>query len=188
MNSIIRITDFTKEYPKHKVVIKNLNITKRINILVGKNGSGKSTLLKAIAKLIAFNGEIVTDKKVCYMSEVAMYPKDISLDTFLSHLREISLSKTTRLLTDNLLENFSLLDKLNNSLDSLSKGMKAKINIVQCLMEEADIYLLDEPLSGLDKTSAKWLINYLKKSDKMYIISTHLDSDFNNICDEVFHL
>lgn len=188
MNMIIEVSNFKKQYHNHLVELKDIVITKRVNILVGKNGSGKSTMLNAIAKLISYEGKVFCNQKICIMSETVSYPKDIELDTFLKHLNCISRNKLSESDIIDLLVSFNLKDKMKEKLNNLSKGMRAKVNIVQCLMEKADVYLLDEPLSGLDKDGVKCLLNYIDKSDKIFIISTHLEEDFNNICDEVFYL
>ncbi len=188
MNTIIEIKDFKKQYHNYLVSIKDITFTKRVNLLVGKNGSGKSTLLKGMAKLINHEGQILNDCKISFMSEFVSYPLDLDLNTFLTQLNKISMNLLSENEMTNLLVNFRILDKLNESLHSLSKGMKAKVNVIQCLMEDADIYLLDEPISGLDKLGVKSLIEYIKASKKMFVISTHLDNDFKEICDEVFYL
>ena len=188
MNLIIEINNFKKQYTNQLVVIKDIKITKRVTLIIGKNGSGKSTLLKAIAKLIEYEGEIRCDNKICFMSERVSYPIDLELDTFLLHLSKISIDPIEEDKREELMFNFSLENKKREKISSLSKGMAAKVNVIQCLTEKADIYLLDEPLSGLDKDGVKSLTNYIKSSDKVFIISTHLNNDFKDICDEVFYL
>ncbi len=188
MNSKIEVRDFQKNYRNQQVIIADLVIKKRVNLLIGKNGSGKSTLLKSIANLITYEGTISTNKRICYMSESVSYPNDISLDDFLHNLMQISRNESSEKEIANLLKIFHLDDKVNQILNTYSKGMKAKVNIVQCLMEKADIYLLDEPFSGLDKEGVACLIDYIKKSPKSFLISTHLNNDFKEISDEVFYL
>lgn len=188
MNMIIKVKGFKKQYLNHLVILEDMSITKRVNLLIGQNGSGKSTLLKAIANMIKYEGEITSEGKVCIMNEVVSYPLDLDLKTFLIELNNISVNKVSEEVILKLLTSFNLEDKQDEKLQYLSKGMAAKVNIVQCLMEEADIYLLDEPFSGLDKEGVKCLVNYIKKDSSIFIISTHLDNDFKEICDEVFYL
>ncbi len=188
MNSIIEIKNFQKEYSNQLVRLEDITLTKRVNLLVGKNGSGKSTLLKAIAQLINYKGDIICEKKICLMNEIVNYPLDLELDTFLRYLNKISNNPSSEEEINKLLVSFNLNHKLKEKLHCLSKGMASKVNLVQCLMEKADIYLLDEPLSGLDKLGVECLINYIKQSDSTFVISTHLNSDFKEICEEVFYL
>ncbi len=181
MNSLIKITAFQKQYQHHLVVIDDFEIKQGITLLVGKNGSGKSTLLKAIAHFISYEGTIENIGKVCLMSEIVVYPQDIDVITFLNHLNNISEDKKTVNEIDYLLTIFNLLDKKRALISNLSKGMKGKINLLQCLMEKADIYLLDEPLSGLDKAGITQLINYLKRAHSNFVISTHSPKAFADL-------
>ncbi len=188
MNSVIEIREFKKQYRNHLVELPNIIVTKRISLLVGENGSGKTTLLKGIANLLKYEGEIITNKKLCFMSELVTYPVDIDLITFLNHLNNISDNKLNNEDLTELLKSFKLFEKQDELISNLSKGMKAKINIIQCLMEKAELYLLDEPLSGLDKDGIYQLMNYLEKSSNYFLISTHLPSAFEKIVDETYYL
>lgn len=188
MKYIIKITNFKKKYRLEEVKIKDFIIKHKISLLVGKNGSGKSTILRSISGLINYEGDIDIAGKVSYMSEFPYFPIDLTVYQFINSLKRIS----RRCLPENeitkMLETFNLFDKQDLLLSSLSKGMKAKVNLIQCLMEEVDIYLLDEPMSGLDKEGVQSLINYIKDSSKNYIISTHLVDDFKELSYEVIDL
>ncbi len=188
MKYLIRVTNFIKKYRNEEVIIKNFIINERITLLVGKNGSGKSTILRAIGNFIKYEGIIEVNGKVSYMSEFPSFPNDLTVNDFIYSLRNISKLEVDNKEVDNLLKLFKLERKRDELLLNLSKGMKAKVNLIQCLIEEADIYLLDEPISGLDKDGVKCLIKYINKSDKYYVISTHLIKDFNEIRSEVISL
>lgn len=188
MNSVIRVENFVKRYQKETVIIEKIMIVKRVNLIVGKNGSGKSTLLKAIAGLIKYEGNIDNIHKVSYMSESPVFPADLTVIEFLKTLNNISKTKVSYDEIENLLTLFHLSGKQDELLGNLSKGMKAKVNLIQTLLEKSTIYLLDEPLSGLDKASVLALVEYIEKSDCYFLISTHLSNDFSNIYDEVFYL
>lgn len=188
MNSLIEVINFSKQYRNHIVKIGDITITKRVNLLVGKNGSGKSTLLKAIANVIKYDGKIIYNKKTSFMSEKVVYPLDLDINNFLINLNNISSSPVNSEKINKLLCDFDLLDKKKEFLHNLSKGMKAKVNLVQCLMEQADIYLIDEPLSGLDTDGVKQLIKYVEKSSFSFLISTHLIDEYSSISEEIFYL
>lgn len=188
MKFLIKVNNFHKKYRFEEVVITEINISKKITLIQGKNGCGKSTLLKAIAGLISYEGIIEVRGKISYMSEFPSFPIDLSVNEFIGSLNKISKTKTDEVEIDNLYKLFKLNGKTNLLLSSLSKGMKAKVNLVQVLMEKADIYLLDEPINGLDKDGVICLMNYLKKSYKSFVISTHLVEDFSNVYDEIIQL
>lgn len=184
----IKVFNFIKEYKNEVVTIKDFIIGKRITLLVGKNGSGKSTILRAIAGFIKYEGIVEVSGKVSYMSELPYFPNDLTMDEFISSLNSISKIKNKESDIKELLRLFKIEGKRKQLLSSLSKGMKAKVNLIQCLMEEADIYLLDEPISGLDKDGVNCLIKYIDNSEKIFIISTHLVSDFKDVSNEVINL
>ncbi len=188
MNMKIKITDFLKQYKNHTVKIDDIVINGRVSLIVGQNGSGKSTLLKAIGGIIKYSGNIECDHRVCYMDEFFSFPSDIELFTFLKLLNSTSVSPKKEEYILQLLDYFNLTDKQAEDLKSLSKGMKAKVNIIQCLLEGTDIYLLDEPLSGLDKEGIELFKNYITKSKNNFVISTHLDDELRGLSDEVIYL
>ena len=184
----IEIYDFSKQYKNHIVTIEDIVINGRVSLIIGQNGSGKSTLLKAMCGIIKYCGTIECNYKVCYMDEVFSYPSDIKLFTFLKLLNSTSISPKKEEEISKLLDYFNLTDKQDDDIQSLSKGMKAKVNIIQCLLEKADIYLLDEPLSGLDKKGVELFKNYILKSKNHFVISTHLNDELEDLSDEVIYL
>lgn len=188
MKYSIKVSNFSKKYKTEEVIIKDILITNRITLLLGKNGSGKSTLLRAIGGFIKYTGNIEINGKVAYMSEFTSFPTDLTVKEFIYSLNKVSKNKTTEKEIKNLFKLFNFNNKISHLLSSLSKGMKAKINLVQVLMEKSDIYLLDEPINGLDKDGVECLINYLEKSNKSFLISTHLIDDFKNLKSEVINL
>ena len=168
----MKIRNFSKFYKNKEVNIKDISLNKRITFLLGVNGSGKSTLLKAIAKLISYNGKITSELSVCYLPENPSYPSSITVYEFLKNLSLID--QSTDIVIDQDLNIFNLKQKKNTQIKNLSKGMLQKLNLIQCLFQHKELYLLDEPYSGLDKTAIKLLNNYIKTSSSNYLISTHL--------------
>jgi len=189
MSFKIEISNFRKDYKDTFVQIDDLIIDDQITFLVGKNGSGKSTLIKAISGIIHYQGNMISEtNRIAYMSELPVFPQDISVQKFLILLNTISLNPVEETVINDLLQVFRIDHKKEALLSTLSKGMKAKVNLIQCLMSSADIYLLDEPLSGLDREGIECLNEVIGKSNHQFVISTHLMADFINLKAKVIRL
>jgi ABC-2 type transport system ATP-binding protein len=151
------------------VKLHTITVTSPITILIGKNGSGKSTLIKAITKQISFHGKISKELKTSYMPEIPSFPKDITVNEFLSRLHQISNNDYDY---NSLLLLFGLKSKEFAYIKELSKGMKTKLNAIQCFMRNAELYCLDEPFSGLDEHSKKILIELIQSREHQYFLIT----------------
>lgn len=158
-----------------------MNIKSKITLLVGENGSGKSTLLKAMMNVLHYEGDIHISGSCSYMPEFPSFPTDITVFEFLSTFQSEAIILP-------FLKQFHLITKKDVLISNLSKGMKGKLNVIQCLMEEAEWYLLDEPLNGLDYDGLQELINYIQVSSQNFIIATHNTSAFQLLQTDVIHL
>ena len=176
----IEAIDLSKSYGKVQVLDK-LNITFSNdcpNFIVGPNGSGKSTLLKCIMKIIKYQGRIkVTMSQSAICRNSSLY-RIISVDSFLNLIGRIR-GMTSQEIASVLryyYEKFGLAEFRSTSIINLSKGTRQKVMLIQTLMTEVDIYVFDEPLSGLDDEAKKVFmeeLKNLKKKKKLIIISTH---------------
>lgn len=184
--SVIKVTNFQKEYKDITVTVNDLTITKRISIIIGDNGSGKSTLLKAIASLIKYKGTIESSSTYSYMPEHPHFPLDVSVIEFFNCHQLIHQYNQSDLL--DLIFLFNIEKKLESKLNTLSKGMKMKVNLIASLTVSSDVYLLDEPFSGLDTDSVEKLIEYIIKSDDQFIITSHQSSIYNTLEGDVISL
>lgn len=185
IHSPIIISNFSKKYPNKEICFQELEFKNKVSVLVGDNGSGKSTILKALMNIIRFEGDIKNDNSVSFMAENPHFPIDITVKEFLHNLSQLDKKDYDY---DRYLIKYKLKIKENEYIYSLSKGMKAKLNLIQCLIRNSDIYLLDEPLSGLDEESIKELINDINSSSKSFIISSHLASVFGSLECEVIKI
>ena len=181
-----------------KQVLKDVNLkieSNKIVGLLGKNGSGKSTLFKLTNDLLtATSGEILIDGKpvgveskkvVSYLPERTYFDASQkvidTLNMFETFYEDFDREKAEKLLID--LE----LDK-NMRLSKMSKGMKEKVQLVLVMSRRAKIYILDEPLGGVDPASRDYILKtILKNFDKnaTLFISTHMIADIEKILDEV---
>ena len=172
---MLRLTDVSKRYKNH-FALKNININiekGKLYLFVGENGSGKSTTIKLISKVIFNNsGGIIENnfEKIVYLTDKCSNPNLLYDKTYLS----MYLSKSTNI--NKIEEKMKEYHLENKMIASLSKGMLQKLGILQIILSNADLYIFDEPLNGLDKVSTQKFKSDIKKlieNEKTVIISTH---------------
>ncbi|WP_060203545.1 ABC transporter ATP-binding protein [Sporosarcina koreensis] len=164
--------------------------------LVGENGSGKSTLLKLMAGLLTpntgsatFDGQLITRRiaaRVAYMSDTddfyTYFTVQQLVDFYVSQFEDFDVVKAKEILQ-------FLNVSLHSKIKSLSKGNRGRVKIAVTLAREADIYLLDEPFSGLDPMVrddiAKGLIRYTDSERQTVIMSTHEIREVEPLLDDI---
>ena len=170
----------------------------RIIGLLGPNGSGKSTLIKlAMGLLQPTSGEILIDGK-------APSPQTNAIVSYLPDRVTLSPWMKTRQLLDFYCDFYADFDRqaaermlthlglnLNQSIRQMSKGMKEKVQLVLTMSRKAKLYLLDEPIGGVDPATRDYILrtiigNY--NEDASVVISTHLIADVEQVLDEVIFL
>lgn len=167
----------------------------RIVGLLGPNGSGKSTLLKlANGLLTPSNGEIlIAGKKPCVETKriVSYLPERTYLNNWMKVSDIINFFKD---FYDNFNSEkaYEMLQKLNinpsDKLKTMSKGTKEKVQLILVMSREADLYLLDEPIAGVDPATRDYILNTIitnYNENASIIISTHLISDIERVLDDV---
>ena len=154
------------------VVCKDMELVGKVIVIKGENGKGKSTLLKAVSGLISYVGTINNQQSISYMKEMVCFPQGITLAEFFELM--VRFEDTDLIAYQQLIQLFDLSDKLDSQMASLSKGMTMKVNVIITLMIDRDLYVLDEPFSGLDKTGVTDLIEYILESKKDFLLSTHI--------------
>ncbi len=197
MKNIVEIKELTKKY-LNKTALNNINLNiqegKIVGIL-GPNGSGKTTLIKILTGLLRqTSGEVFIDgnKVGVYTKSVVSYLPDRNFlykwmkikdasDLFKDFYSDFDEGKFEELLR------FMKLDK-NMKIDTLSKGMHEKLNLSLVLARNAKLYILDEPIAGVDPVARDEILNaiinnYNEKSSM--VITTHLVRDMENILDDV---
>lgn len=194
---LVNIKNLSKSYGEKKV-LDNINLTitnGKIVGLLGKNGAGKTTLIKLINDLltptegkILINGKSVgveTKKIISYLPERTYLNKQMKvtevLDYFSDFYDNFDKCKALKLLKDLDLD-------VNMNLTKMSKGMQEKVQLVLVMSRSAYLYILDEPLGGVDPATRDYILDTILsnfKEDASVIISTHLISDIERILDEV---
>ena len=197
MGVILEYKDINKSFGE-KQILKNINLkieSNKIVGLLGKNGSGKSTLFKLANDLLTpTSGEVLIDGKqisaetkklVSYLPERTYLDSSMrvvdALKFFEDFYKDFDRAKAEGLLVD--LD----LDK-NMRLSKMSKGMKEKVQLVLVMSRQAKIYILDEPLGGVDPASRDYILKTILKNfnkDATLLISTHMIADIEKILDEV---
>ena len=147
-----------------------------IYILHGINGSGKSTIIKMITGIIyKTSGELKIDSVISYLPDKFSMPKLMKVKTYLS----IVLKNNSKL--DELVSKYQI---PNKRIGELSKGNQQKLGLLQIFDYEADCYVLDEPIDGLDDYAKKLIKDVIKEkieSKKIIIMSLHNKTYFNDL-------
>ena len=199
MNSmkLLEIKNLNKSFG-NKSILKdvNLNISSgKIVGLLGKNGAGKTTLIKLINDLLTpSSGEILINgnkigveskKVISYLPERTYLNKQMKvsevIDFFRDFYDDFDSDKAIKLLKDLDLD-------IDEHLSKMSKGMQEKVQLVLVMSRNADLYILDEPLGGVDPATRDYILDTILSNfsdDASVIISTHLISDIERILDEV---
>lgn len=197
---ILKCEHLTKKFGEH-VILDDINLTipkDKIIGLLGRNGAGKTTLIKLINDLLTpTSGSIkvkgnnigVESKKiVAYLPErsylePSMRVKDV-IKFFSEFYQDFDSEKAKNLFNELNLD-------INEKLAKMSKGMKEKVRLILVLSRDADLYIFDEPLGGVDPATRDYILdtilNNFKKGSSV-IISTHLISDIERILDEVIFI
>ncbi len=183
MNSI-EICNLEKKYHNNLILnIKDLVLdSSNIYFLTQSNGCGKTTLLKCLFNEISYEGLIKdTNKRYVYAPEKVSFPQFISSISFIKNFLFADKDSSLDSLINKYFEYFSIDQYKDTYIDKLSKGTKQKIVLIKTLLSDADVYLFDEPLSGLDVNSRCNFMNLIKelnKMDKIIIIATHYYEEY----------
>ena len=189
-----------KDYGDKKV-LKDINLTiprGKIIGLLGKNGMGKTTLIKLINDLLVpTKGQILVNGKeigieskniISYLPEKTYLDKSMTVKEILTFFEEFysnfDIQKAKKLIKDLDLD-------LNSKISKMSKGMQEKLQLVLVMSRRADLYILDEPLGGVDPATRDYILDTILSNfneGASVIISTHLIADIERILDEVIFI
>lgn len=200
MNPILECRDLSKKYNSF-YALKDLNLTLergQIVGLLGPNGSGKTTLIKLINDvLVPTSGTVLVDGKTPGTETkriVSYLPERTYLDP------SMKVSDIVRYFADfyddfvperayQMLEDLGI--RVNARLKTLSKGTKEKVQLILVMSRDADLYILDEPIGGVDPAARDYILqtiltNYNETAT--ILLSTHLIQDIENVLDRVIFL
>ena len=202
---MIVVENFTKKYGDQEAV-KNISFTAKdgaITGFIGHNGAGKSTTIKAItgvirptAGSIAINGiDVVKDSQQAklqfgYVSDSPDHFLRLKGIEYLHFMADVydTPAEGRAAFIENYANRFGIFDVLNNQILSYSHGMRQKIMIMGALIHDPSVWILDEPLTGLDPQSAFELKNMMREhaaKGKSVFFSTHVLEVAEKLCDEI---
>ena len=188
MNAI-EIRNLTVAYGEN-IALENLNLDVEagsLMALVGPNGAGKSTLIKIILKFLKqITGEIkINGKTLAYVPQRNSVDWDFPTTLFdvvemgcygrVGLFKRVSKEEKQKVLKA--IEQVGMLDFKDRQISELSGGQQQRAFIARALVQEADIYLMDEPFQGVDSTTEKSIVDILKKlkSEGKTLIVVHHD-------------
>ena len=197
---LVKCNNLCKEFD-NKQILNNINLIipkGKIVGLLGKNGSGKTTLIKLINDLLTptsgevlINGEkpsIKSKKVISYLPERTYLDKSMKVSQIITFFDEFydnfDKEKAIKLLKDLDLD-------INSKVSKMSKGMQEKLQLILVMSREAELYILDEPLGGVDPATRDYILDTILSNfseGASVIISTHIISDIERILDEVIFI
>ncbi|MDF0708482.1 ATP-binding cassette domain-containing protein [Flagellimonas okinawensis] len=188
---MIQIKNLTKKYGQ-KTVLNSINIKfekGKVYGIVGENGAGKTTLFRCIAGLEKYTGEILSDFEIL-KNRLGLLLTDPFFFSKITGREYIQLLANARQIQLNDIESKNLFNlPLDQYASTYSTGMKKKLALTAILLQENQVFVLDEPFNGVDIQSnlvITELIKKLKATEKTVLISSHIFSTLAETCDEIF--
>lgn len=198
--NLVEFKNVNKSYGK-KLALDDVSFSikkGKIVGLLGPNGSGKTTIIKLINDLLVEdNGSILiegnkpgieTKKKVSYLPERTYLSMNVKVIDLLKYFEDFyddfDINKATELLKKLNIDE-------NDKLKTMSKGTKEKVQLILVMSRKADLYVLDEPIGGVDPAGRDYILETILTNfneDSSLLISTHLISDIENILDDVIFI
>ncbi|QEH62116.1 peptide/nickel transport system ATP-binding protein [Spiroplasma chinense] len=192
---MINLSNVQKNYGK-KVVLKGINLTFNENeavAVVGSNGCGKTTLVELVANLIQpTEGEIVRQENlnIGMQFQDGSWPIGTKLSDLITFYKDKSYKKTEEF--KKLVEAFDLEGIISRDISSLSGGQRQRINCFLSIINEPNVLILDELITGLDLEMQIKLIsffqNYKKEKKIILLIVSHIPEEVEALCDRVIIL
>lgn len=193
---VISIKNLQKVYSNGVQAIRGIDLTVKeqfVHALLGPNGAGKTSTIKSILGLIKFKGEIkVLGENIDKVRDrIAFVPEEKSFYDYLTPRSSVNMCK--RLFENfdekeayRLLEYFEI--PLNKKIKSFSNGMKTSVYLTLALAQDVDLYIFDEPTTGLDPIKRSNLLELLRQKvidGKTILYSSHIIPEVEKIADYV---
>ncbi len=190
---------------KKDTILSDVNIKLeqgKIHGLVGRNGSGKTMLMKCICGFVKpTSGDIYVDEKkigkdVDFPQNVGIIIETPGFIPYYSGYRNLKILANLRkkIGKEEILETMKkvgLEGAENKLVRKYSLGMRQRLGLAQAMMEKPDIYILDEPMNGLDNEGVedmRGILKELRKEGKTILLVSHNNEDIQTLCDEIYDI
>ena len=199
--NVLECKNLKKAYKKGRFVLDNFNVCipeGKIIGLLGPNGCGKSTLIKLVAGLLQPNaGEITvcgvpvgeqTKAMISYLPERPYFSGSMTVNELVGFFKEFY-ADFDDARAYNLLSDLGI--DPSAKIRTLSKGTKEKVQLVLVMSRKARLYLLDEPIAGVDPAAREYILSTIVNnydSEATIIITTHLITDVEQVLDDFVFL
>ena len=197
---LVYLDHVTKNYG-HEVALMDVSLNIQPGRIIGllvPNGSGKTTIIKLINGLlqpslgnIYIHGQLpspASKKVVSYLPDTTYLSENIKISDAISYFQDFysdfNVQRAYQLLNDLHLHP-------NQKLNSLSKGNKEKVQLILVMSREADLYVLDEPIGGVDPAARDYILRTIiqnRRPNSSVLISTHLIADIEQVLDEAIFI
>ena len=208
-DAAVAVANLSKVYPvpfqrRAIVAVRDLNLTVprgQIYGLLGPNGSGKSTTMKIILGLASptkgrteifgcDSRQVESRQRVGFLPESPYFPKYLSATEMLAFYGKLSglRARSLRARVSEMLEAVGLTDARDRRIGTFSKGMLQRVGLAQAMISDPELLVLDEPTAGVDPAGAlqiREIVLGLKRRGKTVLLSSHLLSQVQEICDRV---
>ena len=201
MSGLVEIRNLTKVYEKKRTALDGLNLViprGKIVGLLGPNGSGKTTLIKIInGLLVPTGGQVLinglapgaqTKARISYLPERTYFQNSMRVRELLEYFADFYDDFRVERAREMLL---SLHIDENDRIKTLSKGTREKVQLILVMSRDADLYVLDEPIAGVDPAARDYILRTIINNynpEATVIISTHLIGDIEQVLDEVIFM
>lgn len=200
---MLQIQHINKTFGKLEV-LKNIQLDferGQAVAIIGPNGSGKTTLIKSILGMVVpDSGTICFDQKpvgadaqyrrhIGYMPQIGRYPDNMQVGQLFEMMRDLRQEEAN--LDEELIHAYRLPDIYRKSMRTLSGGTRQKVSAALAFLFNAPVMILDEPTAGLDPLSAEILkekIQRDKQRNKLFLITSHIMSDLEELATDVLYL
>ncbi len=203
---MLELSSITKCFKKNCVIQDiSLSLPKGLHVMTGPNGAGKTTLLRILAGIIApttgqvsLNGMFLPTDSVRFKAHMGYLPQhfgiypEMTAQEFLRYFAELKgiPAAVAGAKVEEVMDIAQIASFPNKTLRDWTKGMRQKVGIAQGLLNDPDLLLMDEPLSGLDSEERVYFCNLFSRlaSERIVLLSTHIVSELTDLANSIMLL